>query len=1219
MTIATLLLLAAVNPEQAPWMWTAPALGQPAKAWFRREVLADGPATAYVVVAADRRFTLWCNGRRIGTGDATKFHRFSLNGLIERGSNALAIEVEAGAPHAGVLAAGEIRSQGGRAVPFFADAEWRATATPPQGDAWTKPEFANDWPPVRLLGPHAKSPWSALKHLARPEDRFDLAPGVVARKIADAAVTGSLIAMAYGNDNRLLVSQERGPILNLVDRNRDGIYEAATEFSAAVKSCQGLCMVGETLYAVGSGPQGDGVYAFLDRNRDGVADGPPMLVMKPNGGMGEHGPHKVVVGPDGGLYFCVGNHSQVPFTPGANSPVVRWYEGDLLQPRLEDGNGHAAGIKAPGGSIWRFGPNRPWTCEAAGFRNQYDMAFTSAGDLFTFDSDMEWDVAQPWYRPTRVNHCVPGAEFGWRSGMGNWPADYFDSLPATFDVGRGSPTGVEVYEHHLFGADFRGRLLLCDWSMGRLLRGALEPRGASFGGSFDVLASGNPLNVADVKVSPEGAIVMCLGGRGTEGGVWELRPERPAAPPRRPETWLDEVLDQPQPLAGWARDRTAQQRRQPDWTPRLTAAATSDPLPRRRMRALSVLALHGPLPSAALALQVSRDADPAVRAFAVHLLGDMPAAEVAGRLAALLADPAPTVRRRALESCVRSGSRPEANAVRKLLADNDQFVRFAARNLLSRYPGLPPLPADAPARMKLEQALASLTGRQLSGNDALAVAAAEIGSADPGVRFDALRLAQLALQFGALADPALGAKLLERFPSGQPRHDAEAARLLAFLQVPGAAEKLLAALKAATADREQQIHFALCLHYLKAGWTPATRAAFLAWYDGTGKWDGGNSFGKNVENIFGGALNAYPTEELAAEVAPDGTHPHAAAAILRQAPAHALEAMLPAIAKLAQSGRGGDRALAALEALDRSPSPGAQAALRQLFDNDPDVRNLAARAMARQARPENWSRLVAALRGADDVTAQLCFQSLAKLDQVPNAAEDFRAAILAGLRNDGRAANPAAKTLARWTGSAHAAGSNGKKALAHYQNWYRQRFPGAADPTLPAEDRAKAGFTLAQALDILEKNPENLHGDPGRGQAAFAKANCAKCHLFGKEGVNVGPELTTLRKRFTRRETLESILYPSAVVSDQFKAIVLETQEGTTVTGMPVPGGPPDSLALLLADATKLTVKRADIARQQPAKTSIMPEGLLKGLSARDLHDLFAYLESGAAAPAPRP
>ena len=99
---------------------------------------------------------------------------------------------------------------------------------------------------------------------------------------------------------------------------------------------------------------------------------------------------------------------------------------------------------APGGFILRTdadGAN--WELVVAGFRNAYDIAFNADGELFTFDSDMEWDWGMPWYRPIRVNHCTSAAEFGWRSGTGKWPEYYPDSLPATVDIGIGSPTGVE--------------------------------------------------------------------------------------------------------------------------------------------------------------------------------------------------------------------------------------------------------------------------------------------------------------------------------------------------------------------------------------------------------------------------------------------------------------------------------------------------------------------------------------------------------------------------------------------------------------------------------------------------------------------------------------------------------------------------------------------------------------------------------------------------------
>src|SRR5262249_33708245 len=145
------------------------------------------------------------------------------------------------------------------------------------------------------------------------------------------------------------------------------------------------------------------------------------------------------------------------------------YEGELL-PHYNDARGHAAGIMAPGGEIYRSADDgKTWERVVAGFRNEYDFAFNRDGEIFTFDSDMEWDIGLPWYRPVRVNHCVPGAEFGWRNGSGKWPPYYYDSLLATIDLGRGSPTGVTFYQGHAFPAEYDDNFLICDWSQGRIL------------------------------------------------------------------------------------------------------------------------------------------------------------------------------------------------------------------------------------------------------------------------------------------------------------------------------------------------------------------------------------------------------------------------------------------------------------------------------------------------------------------------------------------------------------------------------------------------------------------------------------------------------------------------------------------------------------------------------------------------------------------------------
>ena len=146
-----------------------------------------------------------------------------------------------------------------------------------------------------------------------------------------------------------------------------------------------------------------GLYRVRDANGDDQLDKVELLRAL-NGG-GEHGPHGVVLGPDGhSLYFVAGNATRVPELAG--SMVPRFWGEDNLLPRMHDPS-FMIGEKAPGGFICKVSPDgKQWELVATGFRNPFDLAFNRQGELFTYDSDMEWDIGAPWYRPTRVVHVT---------------------------------------------------------------------------------------------------------------------------------------------------------------------------------------------------------------------------------------------------------------------------------------------------------------------------------------------------------------------------------------------------------------------------------------------------------------------------------------------------------------------------------------------------------------------------------------------------------------------------------------------------------------------------------------------------------------------------------------------------------------------------------------------------------------------------------------------
>ncbi|TAH38277.1 MAG: DUF1080 domain-containing protein [Planctomycetota bacterium] len=521
------LSLAAPAPLQEPagarWIWGAWAQEQPRpegeRCFFRRSLaLPAPPRRAVAHVACDNHFRLWVNGRPAGRGDSwLQATRLDLQAFLRAGDNLLALEARNDGAEAALLFFLELELEDGRKLRLDSDGAWLSAAQVAPG--WNTGAAGTTWQPAREFGGHGTAPWLGIAW--SHEVQFQALPGFRVERVAEGA--GSLINLALDDAGRLLVSVESGGVQRLSDADGDGRFESAETYTDRVTYCQGLCWSRDSLFAVGYGPQGIGLYR-VDEGQEprflgGFTDG------------GEHGPHAVVEGPGGFLYLAVGNHAQIraPWSPA--SPYRWFYEGTLLPPYY-DPRGHAVEVRAPGGTVVRVDrAGTEWTVLAGGFRNHYDLAFNRHGDLFTYDSDMEWDVGLPWYRPVRVLHVVSGGEYGWRTGSYNWPAWYPDSLPPAIEVGRGSPTGIAFYEGTQFPARFRGALLGCDWSQGQIYAFHLRPQGVSYTGTAEVLLRGQPLPVSDIAVAPGGSVLFCTGGRGTYGAVYRLSYSGPPEPP----------------------------------------------------------------------------------------------------------------------------------------------------------------------------------------------------------------------------------------------------------------------------------------------------------------------------------------------------------------------------------------------------------------------------------------------------------------------------------------------------------------------------------------------------------------------------------------------------------------------------------------------------------------------------------------------------------------
>ena len=102
--------------------------------------------------------------------------------------------------------------------------------------------------------------------------------------------------------------------------------------------------------------------------------------------------------------------------------------------------------------------------------------------------------------------------------------------------------------------------------------------------------------------------------------------------------------------------------------------------------------------------------------------------------------------------------------------------------------------------------------------------------------------------------------------------------------------------------------------------------------------------------------------------------------------------------------------------------------------------------------------------------------------------------------------------------------------------------------------------------------------------------------------------LTNVSKRFKRDYILESIIYPSKVISDQYRSTQFVTKKGVQYLGLAAEMG--DTITVLQQDGTKVTLKKDEIDQRFASLVSVMPEKLLDALTKDEIADLFAFMET---------
>jgi len=747
--------------------------------------------------------------------------------------------------------------------------------------------------------------------------QFSTLPGFTIERVNPADKNDSYVVVTFDSQGRLVVSKEQDHPRILLDANNDGIYESEKVLSDKVRNCQGLWFDGPTMWgscvlveaaaelaakppAPAQGGRGGGgggaggnrpaaIVKLQDTNGDDVMDTIETLGLA--GSIQEHGPHAIRRRPDGGIAVIVGNNETIADSAlDLSSPVLKDKDAQFLPYFANFGQSAREGAHS---AIFDWDPaTKKFQVFSGGNRNSYDFAYNLSGEAFLFDSDMEWDIGLPWYREVRTAHQVLNGNYGYRNGSGKYPGYYIDSLPPTRDLGRGSPVGVEFYTSYAYPQEFFDNLFEADWSRGRLLYTALTPAGATYTARADraEFIHGEPFNITDIEVGPDGLMYFTTGGRNTTGGLWRLR-YKGAGVATPDMNGILAVVRQPQPLSswGWAAIEKVKTTMGANFSAELEKLARSaSAAPTDRMRALLEMQRHGAAPNAALLTALAKDKSAEVRAAVAYIAGVQGDAQKA-IVAAGLKDSDPVVRRRAAEALVRMGQSPDkpslvpAADIYALLNDTDRFVRWAGRIALEHTAR-----AEWKDRvLKETNPLGALEGmlawvRTANGESLqplvdkqFAMLKATNLSVDNKLRlYRTLMYTTTEIKGGLSAEARqqLNDLVINQFPSQDERVNRELALILGYAGRPAAIPKILAAIPKGNEKQELQLHYLYALRMVKDGWTLEQKTALAELLGRASKWRGGAQFINFVGQYFDSVADLYANDaekQVLYEKAPD--------------------------------------------------------------------------------------------------------------------------------------------------------------------------------------------------------------------------------------------------------------------------------------------------------------------------------------------------------------
>jgi putative heme-binding domain-containing protein len=530
---------AAPKPE---WIWREDKTDNEPIFLRHKFTVGSEVKEARLYCTCDNGATLWLNGKEVGTApdwgnpillaDAKKF--------VQSGDNQIAVKAHNRGGVAAFVFKLEIETAGGKKQHVLSSPDWKLSLAGAEG--WQAAAYDDSsWnAKLKKMGAFGKQPWGVAgiqgpggnsgggRQQSGPLEGSEL---TVAKDFSaellytvPKAEQGSWVSICREPSGGFYACDQGDKGLFHLTVSEGGVEAKAIDLKVPesdkkLSGAQGLLWAFDSLWFHRNGGN---LYRITDSNGDGQLD--KVETQPSQTGGGEHGNHSLILDEKGEqIYVVGGNHAPIPPEEAIARKRVQSWDEDFLLSRMWDARGHARGKLAPGGWISRFDPkSKTHDLISIGFRNEYDAALNSVGDLFAYDADMEWDMGSYWYRPTRINFVASGSDHGWRSGTGKWPTYYEDSLPPVVEIGPGSPTGVVAGAGAKFPEKFQRALFALDWTFGTIWAIHLEQQGAGYVGEKELFVAGIPLPVTDGAVGADGHLYFLIGGRGTQSALYRV-------------------------------------------------------------------------------------------------------------------------------------------------------------------------------------------------------------------------------------------------------------------------------------------------------------------------------------------------------------------------------------------------------------------------------------------------------------------------------------------------------------------------------------------------------------------------------------------------------------------------------------------------------------------------------------------------------------------------